>query len=305
MKQFHGGSKHHSFFEGWYLKHQTPDFTICLIPAFHVTPQGISSVSIQVITQDISCSVSFGSEQFLVNQERFSIQIEKNHFSSTGISVDLELDDFYVRGSLSYGLLTPLSTDIMGPFSHIPFLQCNHGVLSMCHTLSGILDIHGRKIDFSGGTGYIEKDWGSSFPQSYLWTQGSFLSPGGLPCCVMVSVAHIPFLGGHFTGCISAVWYEGREYRLATYHRAKITEYTRTGVTLEQGQLRLQTRLLSGGDFRPLYAPADGAMDRIIHENVSSAVEYRFCIGGKVLFDITVPNAGFESGGSLGADGRL
>lgn len=295
MKQFHGTGKRHSFFEGWYLKHQTEDVTISFIPAFHMSSNGIPGVSIQILTPDYSGSVPFGAEQFQVNQERFSIQIEKNHFSSTGLSVDMTLDDFYVRGSLTYEELTPLSSDIMGPFSHIPFLQCNHGVVSMSHTLIGTLDINGKTIDFLGGRGYIEKDWGSSFPQSYLWTQASFLSPNGYPCSVMLSVAHIPILGTHFTGCICAVWYEGVEYRLATYHLAKITEYSRSAVTLEQGKLRFQAKLLNA-DSRPLSAPAKGSMTRTIYESASCPVQYQFTVDRNELFHIIVPNASFESG---------
>ena len=32
MKYFHGYQKKHSFFEGWYLKHQSPDGVLALIP---------------------------------------------------------------------------------------------------------------------------------------------------------------------------------------------------------------------------------------------------------------------------------
>lgn len=295
MKQFHGSKKRRSFFEGWYLKHQSKDITISFIPAYHVSSAGKSGVSIQILTQNYSGSAAYGAEQFLVNQEHFSIQIEKNHFSDTGIAVDIALDDFYVRGSLTYGALIPLSSDIMGPFARIPFLQCNHGVLSMSHRLNGFLDINGKEMDFTGGTGYIEKDWGSSFPQSYLWTQCCFLSPQGSPCSVMLSVAHIPMLGTHFTGCICAIWYEGKEYRLATYNRVKIKKYTHTEVILQQGNLQLHAKLLTLAS-RPLQAPAEGNMTRTVYESASCPVQYRFTADGAMMFDITVPNASFESG---------
>lgn len=295
MKQFHGKYKKHSFFEGWYLKHQNNETSICFIPAFHVSSEGEKSLSIQVITPEYSGSVTYPAEQFLVNQERFSIQVEKNHFSDTGIAVDIQLDGFYVRGSLNYGPFTELERDIMGPFSHIPFLQCNHGVLSMSHTLKGTLDINGTEVDFSGGTGYIEKDWGTSFPQSYLWTQGCFPSSDGTPGSVMLSVAHIPFLGFHFTGCICAVWYEGREYRLATYRGVRITRYTETEVIIEQKSFKLHVKLLSPA-AKPLQAPAKGNMTRTIHESASCSVRYLFTCNDETIFDITLPDASFEYG---------
>ena len=298
MKQFHGTTKKRSFFEGWYLKHQNDKTSICLIPAFHVSSAGEKTLSIQVITPKYSGSASYPVEQFLVNEEVFSIQIEKNHFSETGIAVDLQMDDFYVRGSLAYGPLTRLQSDIMGPFSHIPFLKCNHGVLSMSHTLQGSLDLNGTEVDFSGGTGYIEKDWGTSFPQSYLWTQGCFPSPeDNRPCSVMLSVAHIPFLGFSFTGCISAIWYEGREYRLATYKGVRILRYTKTEVILEQKQYQLHVKLLSPAP-RPLKAPAKGDMTRTIHESAACSVRYLFTANEETVFDVTLEDASFEYGSS-------
>ncbi|MEG2349261.1 MAG: tocopherol cyclase family protein [Hungatella sp.] len=295
MKQFHGMKKKHSFFEGWYLKHRIGTFTISLIPAFHVDNQGQASVSIQIITPSYTGSVFFPAEQFLIQPDRFSLQIGKNHFSDTGIAVDLVTEDFYVRGALSYGPLTPPQTDLMGPFQYLPFMQCNHGVLSLSHTLCGVLDVNGTPINFSSGSGYIEKDWGSSFPQSYLWTHGDWLAPSGSPCSVMLSIAHIPIGAAHFTGCIASVYCENREYRLATYRRVSILEYTSKRVVLKQGNLRLSITCLQT-DAHPLAAPVSGTMSRTILESVSGSVRYHFTENGTTLFDTTVPFASFEIG---------
>ena len=44
-------------------------------------------------------------------------------------------------------------------------MECYHGIVSMDHTVNGLIEINNEKIDFSEGRGYIEKDWGRSFPQ--------------------------------------------------------------------------------------------------------------------------------------------
>jgi tocopherol cyclase len=39
--------------------------------------------------------------------------------------------------------------------------------------------VGGRRVDFSGGSGYIEKDWGRSFPRAWIWAQSNtFTQPG-------------------------------------------------------------------------------------------------------------------------------
>ncbi len=56
-----------------------------------------------------------------------------------------------------------------------PAMECYHGVVSMYHLLSGHLEINGDKVDFSGGKGYIEKDWGRSMPSDWIWIQATIL----------------------------------------------------------------------------------------------------------------------------------
>ncbi|KAF9431574.1 hypothetical protein BGZ76_000133 [Entomortierella beljakovae] len=98
----------------------------------------------------------------------------------------------------------------MGFTQYIPFLECNHGVASLYHSISEghISTYHknGAVIAsdlFHGGIGYIEKDWGINFPSTWIWTQTNFFknSPGS---SLMVSLASIPVFGPDFSDWISA-----------------------------------------------------------------------------------------------------
>ena len=72
----------------------------------------------------------------------------------------------------------------------------------------------------TAGRGYIEKDWGQSFPSAWVWFQSNhFETPG---TSLTASVAVIPFLGGAFRGFIVGLWHERRLYRFATYTGAEI-----------------------------------------------------------------------------------
>lgn len=285
------------FFEGWYLKHQAKDTTIAFIPACHTDSAGHTTASVQIITNGFSCMIPIDKYTPSQRGTSFNIHMDQNHFSLTGISVHLRTEHFYVKGCLQYGPVTPLQSDIMGPFSHIPCMQCNHKILSLYHPLTGSLDINGSITDFTDGTGYIEKDWGRSFPQSYLWTQCNFYDAYHKShCCIMLSIAHIPFFIKSFTGCICTVYYAGREYRLATYHHVKILEFTEQEVILEQGDYLLHVNLLKKNPL-PLMAPNHGSMTRTIHESPACLVRYQFYIRRKKIFDIVSPFASFETCG--------
>lgn len=294
MKQvyFHGKRRKRQYFEGWYLKHQNRERAISFIPAFHIKEKGQRSASIQIITKEQSVVVPFPSNQFFAEENRFCCKIGKNIFSEKGISVDIETEAFSVKGKLLYGNFREPESDVMGIFSKIPFLQCNHGVLSFAHSLRGALKIQGETVNFGGGTGYIEKDWGSSFPEAYLWTQCSWFDRG--ECSIMVSVADIPFVGTHFNGCICTIYFHGREYRLATYKGVKILQSSSREIILLQDDMKVQVRLLEERGNK-LKAPVKGAMDREILESLACKVHYAFEKGGRMLFDFTSESASFES----------
>jgi hypothetical protein len=103
----------------------------------------------------------------------------------------------------------------MGPYAFAPFMECYHGVLSFDHEISGRLAVDGGTFDFTGGRGYIEKDWGQAFPKAWIWMQSNhFDQPGA---CLTASVAIIPWLRGAFPGFIVGFWSEGQLYKFATY----------------------------------------------------------------------------------------
>lgn len=295
MNNFHGLNKTHSYFEGWYLKHQNAEGkTVIFIPAFHIDKSGLHYASLQIMTQKDSYYFSLPREEFRANKKHFHMTAGNNLFCTRGIHIDLETKKLTVKGNLYYSPFTPLKYNIMGPFGFMPCMQCNHGIVSLAHSLKGSLRIDDEIIDFTGGRGYIEKDWGTSFPESYFWTQCNWGNEE--KNCIMLSVADIPFLRTKFTGCICVVFYKGHEYRFATYLGVKICRYTGREVTLSQGDYYLGVKVL-GEESRMLRAPVDGILSREIYESAACRVRYRLQYKNKVIFDFISDLGAFECEG--------
>lgn len=253
------------YFEGRYFKHQKGRDTVCLI-AGHAD----SGEFIQVIADGRVWQFK-GSEGCRISRR--------------GVRVDLP----GIKGEVRYGSLTPLKYSIMGPFRFFP-MECSHSVISMYHSLRGSFEIEGKKVDMNGGRGYMEGDRGRSFPKEYMWFQCNDFKE---PCSIMASVADIPFMGGHFKGCICVVWYEGREYRLATYKGVRLCEAHENGLVLKQGRLKLEAEFKEGEGL-PLKSPFGGQMNGVIHESNETKGRFRFWAGNKLLFDYSSENVGFE-----------
>lgn len=264
-------------FEGWYFKHQKGSDALAFIPG-----RAESGAFIQMLSQE-------GSRQFNVKDLRTDggiIYAGGCEFSRSGCKISLP----GVSGEIVYGDLTPLCSDIMGPFKNLP-MECRHGVISMAHTLYGSLSVDGRTHSFDGGVGYIEKDSGTSFPRHYQWLQCNCFPE---PCSLMLSVAHIPFCGLSFTGCICAIIYAGREYRLATYKGVRILAAEQGHVCLSQGRLLLEADIKNTQGGHPLLSPVKGQMSGTIRESSNAAVRVRLWHRGKQVFDLESAGAMYE-----------
>lgn len=271
-------------FYGWYLKCQSETQTLAVIPAIHGTGRN-RTASVQLITDQGAWLEEFPGNAF--RQSKHEISIGENRFGPDGLHLSVHTPELEAEGSLSFGSLSPLRYDIMGPFALVPFLECRHSVWSMRHTVSGSVRIQGQEYLFHNASGYWEGDRGRSFPREYAWSQCSFEN-GSL----MVSVAEIPFLGMHFTGIIAAVLWNGQEYRAATYLGARASTGNRT-LRITQGALELEARLLETSP-QSLKAPTLGKMERTIHESAACKAAYRFQKAGNVLFSFETDRASFE-----------
>lgn len=205
MKKFHGENKNHRFFEGWYFKHQLSNRTLAFIPGMNVDKNGKKEAFIQVNTNEDSYRINYNYSAFFASTDKLFVKIGNSSFSKDGIIIDIENEHIKCKGVIKYYHLTPLQYDIMGPLSLLPNMECNHGIISLHHNLSGEIKMNGESLSFENGFGYIEKDWGSSFPKNYLWFScNDFFSD---KCACFASVADIPFGKLTFKGCIAVVYY--------------------------------------------------------------------------------------------------
>ena len=268
-------------FHGMYFKHQKDGCTVSFIA-------GISDdhAFIQLITNQSSFYFSY---PLLAYEPGEIIKIGDNSFSKNGISVNISEDGVSIFGEIRYTSLTPLRYDIIGPFKYLP-MQYGHTITSLHHRLDGNLTIYDENVNFTDGVGYIEGNFGTSFPKSYVWIQCNDFPE---KACIFASIADIPFAGLHFRGCICVVYIDGIEYRMATYLGVKILRCDDRMIVLKQGSLHLEIEIDAGTGHK-LMAPQNGKMIREIRERIVCGARFRFVKNGEVLFDGHSGSASFE-----------
>ena len=280
-----------SFFEGWYFKHQSKDGSIAFIPGINISNDGTKYSFIQVITKDKSYNINYDFKDFSISQDKLTIKIKDNIFSTKGVILNIRNKNIIIKGRLVYSDITLLKSDIMGPFAYFPFMECVHGVLSLNHKVNGSLFINNEEVKFIDAKGYIEKDSGKSFPKTYLWIQCNDFKIEDTS--IMVSIADIPFLGFEFKGCIAVVYYKGKEYRLATYNGVKLISYDENGLIIKKGKYRLEIDIKNLSP-QSLLAPNGGDMVRTIYENIACSARFKFYKDKNLLFDLESSNTSFE-----------
>jgi len=231
-----------------------------------------------------NCNVNYmryDVSSFRFNENKFEVEIADNYFSDKELRLNIEDKHLSICGQLSFENIVTfpkniLRPGIMGPFSFVPFMECYHGIVNLHHEVRGHLKISGNKVDFGKGYGYIEKDWGRSFPEAWIWLQSNHFSSEDVS--LMFSVAKIPWLRRHFLGFISFVKIKDQIYLFSTYSKANIiTLYYHDNflkIILEDIRFRLEidAQHSKGGILK---APKNGLMDRYILETITAVVKIK------------------------------
>jgi len=314
--RFQGAGKRRSYFEGYYIKivDAPQGVALALIPGVSYNAEGIGHAFIQVLDGIAKTAEyhEFSLEDFAYAKTGFDLRIGNSSFHESGIEVDLPNLKLSLKhvSSISWPWKW-WSPGAMGPFSFVPGMECRHGVVSLHHTVRGSL----RTLSTDGtqalknepvlqlspqAVGYIEKDWGRSFPRGWVWLQTNHLEGETDPCCLMVSAGRVPWITGAFRGFITAIHFRGRFIPFTTYNGARFE------LTLEDNYARMEfSRKGIKLSITAFHAPGvdlispilgDGMLGRV-NESMQATARVRLTEHNHTLLDSTARYVGFEIGG--------
>lgn len=290
-----------NYFEGWYFKNTNKEDGISFIPGININKDS-KNAFIQVITNNSSYYINYNIDEFKYESEPFLIKIGNNIFSKEGIHIDITDDTKKIKiyGDIKYSDSKNINTNflnpnIMGTFSYIPFMECNHAILSMKNRIQGFININNKNIDFSNSTGYIEKDWGCSFPKSYIWCQGNNFQKSN--ASFMLSIADVPFKFFEFRGVICVLKMDKQEFKFTTYNNAKVIRYdidkNSLNIILRKGDYELNIKSKYSDGIK-LVAPVKGKMEKDIFESITTLITVTLKKDNDIIFSDTSTNCGLE-----------
>jgi hypothetical protein len=297
-ERYHGIPRKGAFSEGWYYKLVSAgkERIVAVVPGVHCDRERDKCHAfIQIMDGSARRSryFRFPFHDFHAKDKPFSIQIGANRFDLNRLRLSLEDPQYSLRGTVTWSgpvpwPVSPISPGAMGWNAYIPATRFSQGVLSMDHTLSGHLIENGKNVIFTGGRGYIGKDWGREYPTAYLWMQCNHFKD--TPVSFMGSVARIPPRGNAFRGFLAAFLFRDRFIPLTSYSGASLeTCLVRSDrIVLEirdHSRHQLQVTVTRGSGNR-LKAFSGKEMVLSAQESLDSRMTirwYRFQRGGRSL----------------------
>jgi tocopherol cyclase len=283
---FQGHNKKVNYFEGWYFKiiDKKSDNIFAIIPGISISnDKNNSHAFIQVMDGKNATSeyFRFNFSDFNYSTEKFEIRIGNNFFSLNNLKLNINQDLKIIKADLKFFNLnfwpkSFLAPGTMGWYAFVPFMECYHSVLSMDHRIKGFANFGGKDIDFSKGRGYIEKDWGVSFPQGWIWLQSNHFNKESTS--VMLSIAKIPWRGRHFIGFLCGLLQNKKFNIFATYNGSSIRllQYSKDSVhvVLENKSYKI-TINANHQTSAMLLSPIFGAMDGRISESIDAIINIK------------------------------
>lgn len=305
---YHGLNKKAPFFEGWYFKLVSADerHKVAIIPGVILGQDAHAFLQVLDGVNGTTAYLKFPFQDFQADDRHFTVGIAENRFDGRNLHLAVNDAACQLSGEVRFGALNPwpvtwLSPGVMGWYAWVPRMECYHGVLSFSHTLQGSLTLNGKEMDFSGGRGYIEKDWGKSFPAAWIWFQSNHFS--GTNACISASVAIIPWIGSAFRGFIAGLWLDGKLYRFATYSGARIESLQISDDHVDwvlqdhKYRLTMKAERVQGGLLR---GPTRLDMGQRVLETLNATVQVRLeTLAGDLLFEGVGAHSGLEVMGDL------
>lgn len=307
---FHGKNRKGTFFEGWFYKlvDSGGNNIFAIIPGIFIGKNKSDTHTFIQVLNGINHSsyyLSYSLDKFHASGKELDLQIDKSRFRYNSIELDIE-NEIKIKGKLNFSKIRPwpvkiFSPGAMGWYAFVPFMQCYHGILSLNHTIDGTLVINNEPVNFAGGKGYIEKDWGSAFPSEYVWVQSNHFSDASIS--LTASIAKIPWLDSYFRGFIIGLYYNERLIQFTTYNGSKLeglsVRENEINFTVENKSYKLFVNVLRSGEGI-LKGPYNNAMLSQVSESLNSTIYIELKHKSKgILFSGGGKPAGVDVNGKL------
>jgi len=311
---YHGAKKQKNFFEGWYFKivDKYGMHALAFIPGISKSRNKADHHSFLQVINAVDHSYQYyryKADSFYSDKKCLDIKIANHSFSLNKVKINLQENKETIIGSLS--LASPikwpdskLSPGSMGFYNHFSFMECYSQVCAIDGVITnGDLLINDKKLNFAQGKYYIEKNWGRSFPSSWIWIQSNHFPDNRATVTCSLGLVPFPIIKS-FRGFLIGVSIDQDFYTFTTMNRSSLTLNSLGDdviLTSKNRNLTLTLKTTSRkAEFLQCYGPKDGKMIPLVQETLTGEVEMTLfdTENNKLIYQGIGKACGIEYGGN-------
>lgn len=274
-----GNFNRNKYFEGWFqkifsAKHQA---SFVVIYGYATRNSNDTFGFIQMhIPDEKPLLLHFPKEEVFCDPGQHLVRMGNNILTTERISVNTD----EVEVDLSLDKNEPLRSfkNSMGYSYVIPNLPCYHSVLNKSHIVSGEINSKSSRFSLDNEIGYLEKNWGTSFPENYVWLHA--VDPENMEVDLLFSQAEINWMGKKFIRHVGYFRFDGkqidlRELRDCSISISKLNSHDQhIRISSKAIEMKMEITLAQNIVFK---GPHNGTLSRDIlhHTDVRVAVSFK------------------------------
>lgn len=263
-----GNFDRNKYFEGWFHKIYSSKYKASFIVIYgYATGNSTNKfgfIQVHIPNQQVLI-MYFDKNEIFCDPNQHVIRMGA-HVLTTH-KIDINTNEIGIQLDLTNNQPIRTFKNSMGYNYVIPNLPCYHAILNKSHTISGEIRAGDTSFVMGKDMGYLEKNWGTSFPDNYIWLHA--VDPTNTEVNLLFSQAEIKWMGGTF---LRHLGYLNFENECIDFRQFKNSEVSSTFVGSEKQLIRFSSKLIEleisivlGGQVL-FKGPEDGALRRdIVH----------------------------------------
>ena len=163
-----------------------------------------------------------------VNIDKDGLTWESNIISKSKVQMDM---DGAFKGELIIENVMDtkqsfIKPSVMGYYQYLPRLEFYEEVVTLQGKIKGMVSINGIDTDFSGGSYYLQRQWGNKYPNVWLWAQcNGFKKKKNL--ALTIGVARLKLWFNYYTAFAIPICYDNRVEVFSNYNGGQIAKLYR------------------------------------------------------------------------------
>lgn len=265
------------YFEGWFHKIYSAKYKTSFILIYGYTTgnsdKKFGFIQVHIPNQQVLI-MYFDKNEVFCDPNKHVVRMGEHIFTSN--KIDINTKEMGIQLHLTDNQSIRTFKNSMGYNYVIPNLPCYHAILNKSHLVSGEIRTEKTNFVMDQDMGYLEKNWGTSFPENYIWLHA--VDPTNAEVNLLFSQAEIKWMGGAFLRHLGYLNFENECIDLRQLENPIVSN---SFVNPEKQLIHISSKLIELeisivlGEQVLFKGPEDGALQRDIIHYTDAIIEVK------------------------------